>query len=613
MPDNSEPSWQEKIRRVLQRYWGYDGFLPLQAEAMACVLNHRDTVVVLPTGGGKSLCFQAPAMCQDGLAVVVSPLISLMKDQVDGLRSCGVPAAALHGMVDDGERQRIDDAIRARELRLLYVAPERLLQELTLAFLKQQQISFFAIDEAHCISAWGHDFRPEYRQLKILKEAFPGVAVHAYTATATARVRQDIAAQLGLADAKILVGPVDRPNLVYKVRRRADRLRQVREVLDRHGGDSGIIYCITRKEVDRTCLALTEAGYLVRPYHAGLGDEERRQNQEAFIREEVDTIVATVAFGMGIDKSNVRYVIHAGMPKSLEHYQQESGRAGRDGLPAECALFFSGQDFMTWKLMLGNMPPESQAGALAALSAMHRFCTSVSCRHRALVEYFGEQYGGGECGACDVCLHELDLVAEPLVIGQKILSCVVRLQQRFGGEYTAMVLNGSNDKRILRQRHNELSTWGILADENKRTIRDWVEQLVDQDFLKKTGEYNVLQVTGTGRRLLKGEVAPQLLQPAKRAPVRTKVEADSWEGVDRDLFEDLRQLRREIAQERNVAAYIIFSDAALRDMARKQPVTLEDFLQVKGVGEQKRDDYGKQFLACIAEKLRIKAERKSEK
>ena len=330
------------LREALGKYWGFSGLLPLQAEAMSCVLQGRDSVVVLPTGGGKSLCFQAPAMCLPGLALVVSPLIALMKDQVRRLlRSCGVPAAFANSTLSRDERRRLALDVRTGRLRLLYLAPERLLAEGTLEFLKAARVSLVAIDEAHCISSWGHDFRPEYRGLKALKEAFPNVGIHAYTATASERVRRDIAEQLRLDNPEVLVGPFDRPNLVFKVQRRTDRLRQIRHVLDRRPNESGIIYCITRKDVDQTSAALAELGYRALPYHAGLTDEERRRNQEAFIDERVETIVATVAFGMGIDKPNVRYVIHAGMPKSLEHYQQESGRAGRDGLEAECCLFYS--------------------------------------------------------------------------------------------------------------------------------------------------------------------------------------------------------------------------------------------------------------------------------
>ena len=591
------------LRDVLLKYWGYDGFLPLQESAMRCVVEGRDSVVVLSTGGGKSLCFQAPAMCNDGLTIVVSPLISLMKDQVDALQSCGVPAACIHSMVSDAEKRSIADDVRSGILRLLYVAPERLVQQRTIDFLKRQQLSHIAIDEAHCISAWGHDFRPEYRQLSMLKETFPNVGVHAYTATATEQVRKDIAGQLSLTDPEFLVGAFDRPNLVYRVRRRANRLKQIRDVMDRHPGESGVIYCISRREVDQTCDALTELGYKIRPYHAGMNDDDRRRNQDDFIQEKVDTIVATVAFGMGIDKSNVRYVIHSGMPKSIEHYQQESGRAGRDNLEAECCLFYSGQDYMTWKRMLADMPNDARDGALTSLGAMYNFCTSVSCRHQTLVEHFGQTYKSEECGACDVCMAELDLVEDPLVVGQKILSCIIRLKERYGGEYTAMVLVGSEDQRIMRAGHNELSTWGILADKNKRNVRDWIEQLVEQGFMKKTGEYNVLELTDTGRQLLKGELIPRLLKPSKPAKERRQatVEADSWEGVHRGLFESLRQLRRTVAEAKGVPAYIVFGDATLRDMARRRPSTLDSFRHVRGIGEKKLEDYGDQFVTAIAE------------
>ncbi len=592
----------QRLTGVIRKYWGYDGFLPLQQQAMRCVLAGRDSVVVLPTGGGKSLCFQAPAMCLDGLAVVVSPLISLMKDQVDALRACGVPAAFTNSTLSFDERRRVADQVRGGQLKLLYAAPERLVTDKSIEFLKSANVSLIAIDEAHCISSWGHDFRPEYRELRSLREALPEVAVHAYTATASERVRLDVAEQLGLRDAEFLVGSFDRPNLIYKVRRRTGRMQQIREVIGRHPRESGIVYCITRKDVEAVCHKLVEDGYRARPYHAGLDDDERRRNQEDFIADKIDVIVATVAFGMGIDKPDVRYVIHAGMPKSLEHYQQESGRAGRDGMEAECCLFYSGGDYGLWKSIVENSEPEARAGALAALSGIYDFCSGVTCRHRAIVEYFGQQLDGESCGACDVCLGELDLVDDALVIGQKILSCVVRLNQRYGAGHTALVLSGSRDQKVIDRGHDQLSTWGLLADEDTRAIRDWIEQLVGQEFLAKTGEYNVLQVTPRGRRLLNGELTPCLLKPAERVkakPRKAAVEADSWQGVDRMLFDALRGLRRELAAKLGVPPYIVFGDAALRDIARRRPSTADNFLLCKGVGEKKLRDFGDAFIDCV--------------
>jgi ATP-dependent DNA helicase RecQ len=607
-----EPSDAARARliQVLHQYWGYESFLPLQEPAMRCGLAGRDSLVVLPTGGGKSLCFQAPAMCLEGLAIVVSPLISLMKDQTDALRGCGVAAACVHSGNTSAERQQIRENIRADRLRMLYVAPERLVQERMLEFLKGRKVSLIAIDEAHCISVWGHDFRPEYRQLGMLRKLLPEVGIHAYTATATERVRDDIVQQLGLRNAEVLVGSFDRPNLVYRVERRADRLSQIREVLDRHRSQSGVIYCITRKDVDQTCEALVQLGYRARPYHAGMADDDRRRNQDAFIDEQVDTIVATVAFGMGIDKSNVRYVVHAGMPKSVEHYQQESGRAGRDGLEAECCLIYSTQDVMTWKFMLDKeeSPPEARRAAIRSVDAMEDFCTGLVCRHRALVQHFGQTYDRDNCGACDICLDDVELVEGATVIGQKILSCVLRLQQRFGADYTANVLAGSKEQRILQAGHDKLSTHGLLAGEGKRAARDWIEQLTAQGYLKKTGEYNVLEVTADGRQLLKGEMTPRLLTPAKKAAKEKSREAapdiDSWEGVDHGLFEALRGLRQELAIAQGVPPYVIFHDTALRDMARRRPTTLDGFHHVQGVGEKKLADFGSTFVALIVDYCR---------
>ncbi len=590
----------ESIQTILKKYWGYDSFRPLQEDAVRCVVEGRDSVVVLPTGGGKSLCYQAPAVAMDGTAIVVSPLISLMKDQVDALRANGVAAAYLNSSLSPPEREEVEERLRAGRLKMLYVAPERLMMEGFLDQLREVSVSFFAIDEAHCISVWGHDFRPEYRELRALRTAFPGAGVHAYTATATEQVRGDIAEQLGLENASFLVGNFDRPNLAYRLQRRTDTLRQIAEILDRHPSESGIVYCIRRAEVDETAGALRAKGYRVVAYHAGMDDGARHRAQEAFLQDEADTVVATVAFGMGIDKSNVRYVIHAGMPKSLEHYQQETGRAGRDGLEAECTLLFSGVDYHIWKNFLRESDPDARRIAQQKLDDMMNFCSGVTCRHRALVNYFGQEYDKDNCGACDLCLNEVDLVEDPATLTAKILSCVVRLKETFGADYTASVLVGAQEARIFQRRHNELSTYALLKEHSKKEVRDWVEQLVEQGFLEKAGDYNVLRLTAKGRLGLRGEEVPRLLKPAKRH-VAAKAATESWEGVDRDLFETLRTLRRRIADEQGVPAYVVFNDATLREMARKRPRNRAELLRIGGVGSKKCADYGTAFLRALAE------------
>jgi ATP-dependent DNA helicase RecQ len=586
----------ETIKQVIKKYWGYDKFFPLQEQAIQAVADQRDSVVVLPTGGGKSLCFQAPALTMPHLAVVVSPLISLMKDQVDALAECGIPAARLDSSQSVSEQNTVRTQIHNQSLKLLYLAPERLLSDGFLASLQNTKLSYLVVDEAHCVSMWGHDFRPEYRQLGILKKTFSGIPVHAYTATATQRVRQDIAEQLHLENPHMLIGSFDRPNLIYKVEPRANLLKQVADVLDRHQNESGIIYCIRRADVEQMCAQLLPKGYRVAPYHAGMSDEDRKRNQEAFMAENVDAIVATIAFGMGIDKSNVRYVIHAGMPKSLEHYQQESGRAGRDNLEAECNLLYSGGDYGTWKSIMRDMEPEPQKIALDKLNEIYAYCTGVRCRHRAILNYFGQDLEKNSCDACDVCLGQMDTLENPLVTAQKILSCIIRLEERFGADYTASVLIGSRDQRILEFGHNALSTYGLLSDHSKRIVRDWIGQLIGQNYIQKTGDYNVLTVTEKGWLVLKGQETPRLLKPVEKP---TKVSAparDSWEGVDKGLFETLRGLRQILAKQKRLPAYIVFDDAALRDMARRRPSTPQAFLNVSGVGEKKSQQYGEAFL-----------------
>ncbi len=581
----------------LKKFWGYDSFRPLQAEAIDCVLNRHDSVTVLPTGAGKSLCFQLPALQFSGVGVVVSPLISLMKDQVDALVGAGISAAALNSSMPESEKRDVEHRIKNGQLRLLYVAPERLNTAATLQMLKENDVSFFAIDEAHCISSWGHDFRPDYRALGKLKEQFPGVALHAFTATATPKVREDIAVQLNLKDCQTLVGSFDRENLVYRVSQRSNLLTQLRTVIDRYPKQAGIIYCISRKEVESVSETLNSIGYRTRPYHAGLSSEQRIENQDAFINEETDIVVATVAFGMGIDKSNVRYVIHAGMPKSLEAYQQESGRAGRDGLQSECLMLYSGGDFMAWKRMLAPNNP----AAASLLEAMLKYCSQPQCRHKALVEYFGQAFEKENCGACDVCNGELNTVDDPLVLCQKIISCVFRVDQRFGANHVADVLTGSKNQQITKFKHDQVSTYNLLGDLSKKTVRNYIDQLVGQGFLATAGgQYPTLNITDQGRQVLRGETTPVLFE-APAAAQKSSGQTDDWEGVDRDLFELLRTLRLTIANENSVPAYTVFHDPTLRDLSRQRPSKLEAMSQISGVGEKKLATFGERFVSAITE------------
>jgi ATP-dependent DNA helicase RecQ len=590
----------QSLREILRQYWGYDSFRPLQAEAMQAVVEGRDSLVVLPTGGGKSLCFQAPALQLPGLGVIVSPLISLMKDQVDALVDCGAPAACVNSTLTIAEKRSVADDIRGGRLKLLYLSPERLMTDRTLDFLQDVPISFFAIDEAHCISEWGHDFRPEYRALSKLKERFPGVALHAYTATATEHVRHDIIRELRLENASVLVGSFDRPNLLYRVQQRNDLIGQIRDIVDRHANDSGIVYCIRRTDTEEVAAALTALGHAALPYHAGMSDEARRQNQDAFIKDRAKIIVATVAFGMGIDKSDVRYVIHAAAPKSLESYQQESGRAGRDGLEAECWLLYSAGDFNTWRRLQSELPPQAHEIAMTVLAGIENYCIGVNCRHQSILRYFGQELESENCGACDVCLSEIDVVSDPLILSQKILSCVARLNESYGGDYTAQVLVGSREQRILENGHDGLSTWGLLSEHDKKSVRGWIDQLVSQGFLDRVGEFNVLQLTDEGRQVLRGELTPRLLKPAGKTRRESRGAIVSWEGVDRGLFEQLRGFRREKADERGVPPFVVFSDATLRDLARARPSSPSRLLAIHGIGENKSAEYGGDLLNEIA-------------
>jgi ATP-dependent DNA helicase RecQ len=601
----------DSLKEVIAHHWGFRTFKPLQEQAMRAVLDGRDSLLVLPTGGGKSLCYQAPAMLRgDATTVVVSPLISLMKDQVDGLQACGVPAIQIDSSQTPHERYAYETDIAQGVVRLVFVSPERLVLTDFYQLLRRANVRAFAIDEAHCISHWGHDFRPEYRQLNRLKQLFPDASVHAYTATATERVRQDIVAQLGLRNAEVLVGSFDRPNLTYRILPRRELLKQVLEVIDRHKSEAGIIYCIRRRDVDELAPQLQQHGCKALPYHAGLTTEQRRATQDAFAAEKCDVVVATVAFGMGIDRSNVRYVLHTGMPKSIEHYQQETGRAGRDGLEAECVLLHSGQDFVTWEFIIkksGSEPgvdPAFIPGALKHLADMDRYCRGAVCRHRALVQYFGQGYEADLCGACDICLGDAEEVADALIVAQKILSCVARVKEHFGVGHVVSVLRGENTENVRRWGHDKLSTYGLLRDCRKPDVRDWVYQLIGQGVLIQQGDpYPTLTLNAASWEVMRKERAVRLMQPVRRQkdekPEKSKADKDSWEGVDRDLFEALRELRRQLALERRVPPYVIFSDATLRELARVRPSSLEKMRLVYGVGDAKLRDFGHAFWQLV--------------
>ena len=595
-----------EILEVVRRYWGYDALRPLQEEAIDAGLVPCDSLVVLPTGGGKSLCYQVPAAVAGRTDVVVSPLISLMKDQVDGLRQCGYPAAAIYSGMSPEDVRRIEWETVAGRNRLLFVSPERLLTDRCLGLLDKVGVRAFHVDEAHCISHWGHDFRPEYRRLAELGGRFPGASLHAYTATATERVRRDIAAQLGLRDPRVLVGRFDRPNLTYRIQPRVSASQQTLAVVQRHPDQAVIVYCISRKDTESLAAHLRSAGVKAAHYHAGMEADDRAAAQDAFLAEEVDVVVATVAFGMGIDRSDVRAVVHAAMPKSIEHYQQETGRAGRDGLEAECVLLYSAADGIRWEQLLERSAREAEgeaeatAAAVELLQHMRRFCGAVRCRHRQLTEYFGQDYGDAECGACDVCLGEVEGLTDATVVAQKILSCVARVDQRFGVEHVVDVLVGANTERVRRWGHQDLSTYGLLSATPRKEVANQIYQLLDNDVLARSGdERPVLRLNEASWAVMRGERTVRLRAAPQQIAKPTARERASWEGVNRDLFERLRALRRTIAEERGVPSYVVFGDAALRDMARRIPRTPEEFLAVHGVGDKKLADLGPRFLELL--------------
>lgn len=583
---------------------------------MQAVLMGKDSLVVMPTGGGKSLCYQAPAVLSKGLTVVVSPLIALMKDQVDGLISCGITAVQYDSSKSFQELLFHEQEVHDGKVRLLFVSPERLAQPGFISFLESVTVDSFAIDEAHCVSHWGHDFRPEYRQLKGLQYHFPNASFHAYTATATEQVRQDIIEQLGLRDPQVLIGDFDRPNLTYRVLPRFGSItEQAMSVIGRHKEEGGIIYCLRRADVDNLSQSLQEEGIKALPYHAGMDGAARAKTQEAFIEERCDVVVATVAFGMGIDRSNVRYVLHTAMPKSLEHYQQEAGRAGRDGLPAECVLLHSGSDFFTWKSMIEKSASEFSTdstylqNAIKHLNAMDNYCRITNCRHGMLVKYFGQDFNKAGCNSCDICLGETVEVENATEIAQKMLSCVARLNERFGIGYVISVLRGENLKSIREKGHETLSTYGLLKGYSTDELRDWMYQLIFQDALAQEEKENlegrtfsILRLTKTSWEVMRGNAAVKLSKSTiERKSAKQKKEKGSipQSSPDKQLFEVLRQLRRQLADEKNVPPYIVFSDATLHELVRIRPKNLVQMRSIYGIGDNKLQQYGQIFMDAI--------------
>ena len=585
-PETSDPRFAE-AREAVRRTFGFDSLRPLQDRAIRAALDGRDSLVVMPTGGGKSLCYQAPALVTEGLVVVVSPLISLMKDQVDGLRTNGVTAGMLCSTQEAEERRNTQWALERGELDLLYVAPERLAMPGFLEQLDRYGMIALAVDEAHCISHWGHDFRPEYRQLGEIRARRPELPIHAFTATATPNVQRDICEQLQLREPEVLIGNFDRPNLTYRVKPRRSLADQVMAVLKRHPGEAGIVYCLSRKDVEKLAATLADRSVRCEPYHAGMSGGRRTQVQDDFQSERIDVVVATVAFGMGIDRTDVRFVIHASLPKGVEQYSQETGRAGRDGLPAECVMLHSGADYHNWKHLMERSAQEAAEkgldgaeevleGGLKRLGHLFGFATGAVCRHRFLLEYFGqaapEEMVREGCGACDVCLGELQRVEDSQVVAQKILSCVVRCEQRFGAGHITDVLRGSDNARLRQYGHERLSTYGLLGAHSAQEVRGWIEQLCGRGILATTGgQYPTLYLTRDGLEVLRGDQEPELFVTHKPKPARARAAAAAAleEGVEPDeaLFEHLRAFRRELARERGVPPYLIFNDRTLSLMS----------------------------------------------
>ena len=597
---------------LLKTYFGYDEFLPLQEEIIGAVMAGRDTFVLMPTGGGKSLCYQLPAMALPGLTLVVSPLIALMKDQVDALEANGLPAAFINSTQMPEELRLVVRRIRAGEIRLLYVAPERVIEPRFADFLQTLDVSLIAIDEAHCVSEWGHEFRPAYRELASLRRVCPTAPIVALTATATERVRDDILSQLGLREPQSFISSFNRPNLTYSVVPKKGDLSGLLTLLEKHRGESAIIYCGSRKATEEMAQTLSEQGFTAEAYHAGLEPEERRDVQDRFIRDRTPIVAATIAFGMGINKPDVRLVVHYDLPKSIESYYQETGRAGRDGLPSECVLYFSYSDKSLQEYFIRQIEdPEERERARERLNQVISLCNLSTCRRKFVLEYLGEEWPDADCGGCDNCVQPREQY-DVTEIAQKVLSAVIRTGERFGAAHVIAVLHGGRGEKIRQQGHDQLSVYGIAANYSRDELRDIVEELKREGLLAAAdGEYPTLGVTPRGWEFLKKRETLALARPVQRKEARresrgrrTRHDARGGGGYDEGLYNELAALRRQIAEQRGIPAFMIFGNRTLQDMARKAPRTPAEFARVSGVGRAKLEDLGGPFLARINSYLR---------
>ena len=595
----------ERARQILRSVFGYDDFRFRQSDIIQTLLDGHDALVLMPTGGGKSLCYQIPALARDGVGVVVSPLIALMQDQVDALTQLGVRAAFLNSTQDAATQRRVERALLDAELDLLYVAPERLLMPRMLELLESSRVALFAIDEAHCVSQWGHDFRREYQRLTVLHQRFPEVPRIALTATADQRTREEIVAQLDLGKATQFVHSFDRPNIRYTISEGNNPRDRLWRFIEReHTDDAGIVYCLSRNKVEQVAAWLCDKGRVALPYHAGLPEHVRRENQTRFLRDDGVIIVATIAFGMGIDKPDVRFVAHLNVPKSLEAYYQEAGRAGRDGLPANAWMAYNLQDVLNLRRMMNESDADEKFKRIAhhKLETMLGLCELIDCRRQALLDYFGETLEQA-CGNCDTCLQP-PTTWDATEAAQKALSCVYRTGQRFGVNYVIEVLTGKDDERIRSNRHDALSTFGIGSEYKATQWRHIIRQLIAQGFLDvDTDGHGAVQLTPAARPLLRGEIDLQLralpTREKTRKAARTTRPEIELDTADQELFEALRLRRLELAREHSVPPYVIFHDSTLRELASRRPVCDDEMRGITGIGEQKLARFGKDFIAVI--------------